>query len=183
MKRRLIGLCGYGGAGKSEVAKILREKHGFAGPHIKTPIRNMAASLLRDFGIRDVMIDRYLDGDLKRDVIPEIGKSGTYLQQSLGFDWGRDLIRKDLWLGLWLDQVCGFLNEGRGVVQESVRADDEASAIRSLGGLIVEVRRPGVGRDPSAHRSEWLPDRIDAVLGNDGTLDDLATTVMEFLAT
>ena len=38
---RLIGIMGFADAGKSEVARRLREAHGFATPHIKAPFAAM----------------------------------------------------------------------------------------------------------------------------------------------
>lgn len=178
----LIGLTGYGGVGKTAIANILREQHGFGGPHIKAPFANMTRTLLREAGIAEDMIERYVDGDLKRAVIPEIGKDATYLQQTLGFDWGRDLIRPDIWLDLWMKKVSLFEAAGGSVVQESVRAQNEVDSIRACRGWIVEVRRPGVGPLPGGHRSEFLIPDPDRVVSNDGSLDELATKVAELLA-
>lgn len=179
---RLIGLIGYGGAGKTTVANILRERHGFQGPHIKTPIANMVRSFLRDFGVPEADIDRYIDGDLKREVIPTIGKSSTYLQQTLGFDWGRDLVREDIWLANWLLRAETILGAGGSVVQESVRAPDEVEPIRSRGGIIAEVRRPGVGPLEGGHKSEILPCQPDVVIDNGGNLGHLRLVVSELVA-
>ena len=178
---RIIGLIGYGGAGKTTVASILRADLGFVGSHIKTPIANMARSLLRDFGIADDMIERYIDGDLKRDVIPEIGKSATYLQQTIGFDWGREKIRSDLWLGLWLLKTDAALAAGQRVVQESVRAVDEVAPIYERKGIIIEVRRPEIDIKPGSHKSEILPCAADAVIDNDGSIDDLRQKVLSLV--
>lgn len=179
---RLIGLCGYGGVGKSEVAKILRGRHGFEGPHIKTPIANMVRALLRDFDVSADLIERYIDGDLKREVVPEIGVTSTFLQQTVGFGWGRALIRQDLWLNLWLKRVGAILDAGGGVVQESVRAPDEVDAIRSHGGMIVLIERPGVGPLPGHPESEFVPRVPDRVLVNDGTLSDLMVRVADLVS-
>lgn len=177
----IIGLTGYGSAGKTTIANILRSDHGFRGPHIKEPIANMVRSLLRDYLVPADMIERYVDGDLKRVVIPEIGKDATYLQQTLGFDWGRDLVDPKLWLRNWERRVEEIVSAGGSVVQESVRTQDEVDAIRAARGRIVEVRRPGVGPLPGGHKSEFLVPDPDAVVVNDGTLLDLAKSVSALL--
>lgn len=179
---RIIGLAGYGGAGKTAVANILRREHGFEGPHIKTPLRATCATLLREAGIPETMIDRYLDGDLKRETIPEFRRSGTELQQFAGTELGRDFCYPDLWLDLWLKRVDGILSAGGRVVQESVRFKNEADAIRSRGGIIVEVRRPGVAALPGGHKSEEIPTTADAIIVNDGSLLDLAAAVAKLAA-
>lgn len=182
VRPRLIGLMGYGGTGKTSVANILRDRYGFAGPHIKAPLRAMAVELLRHMAIGDGMIDRYLDGDLKRETIPGIGRSGTEIQQFLGTEFGREFCAPDLWLNCWCSAADRILGDGGRVVQESVRFANEADAIRARGGLIVEVRRPGVGPLAGGHKSESLPTTPDAVIRNDGTLGDLADCVARIAA-
>jgi len=169
---RLIGLMGYAGAGKSEVKKRLVERHGFVGPHIKEPLRAMCSALLDEMGFDAVKIDRCLDGDLKREVIPELRRSGTEIQQFIGTEFGRSFCYPDLWLDLWLAKADGVLSRGGRVVQESVRYTNEADSIRARGGIIVLVERPGVGR-LNSHSSENLPTTPDAVLDNSGSIADL----------
>lgn len=177
---RVVGLMGYGGSGKSEVAKALAGM-GFTRTHIKDPLRRMAATLLREAGFSEEMVDRYLDGDLKRQVIPELRRSGTEIQQELGTAFGRDFCYPDLWLDLWRRRVAFFLTDPYArVVQESVRFPNEAEAIRALGGLVVRVERPGVG-PVSDHVSELPPAEPDFVIRNNGTLADLRWQVATWL--
>ena len=58
---------------------------------------------------------------------------------------------------------------------------EKAAAIREMGGVIIEVRRPGVG-PLSGHKSEVLPiDDPDHVLHNDGTIDGLRLQVATWM--
>ena len=168
----IIGLMGYAGAGKSEVARYLRERHGFEAPHIGRPLKRMLAELLREIGYDEATIVRFVDGDLKRDLIPELGITSTEAQQTLGTEWGRDCVGADFWLSLWLAKVDRVIRDGGHVVQESVRFANEVEALRQRGALLVEVRRPGVG-PISDHPSEVLPGAADLVIDNDGTIADL----------
>lgn len=177
---RVVGLMGYGGAGKSEVAKALEVEHGFTRLHVKAPLRAMAASLLCEAGISAAYIDRYLDGDLKRHTIPELHRSGTEIQQFLGTEFGREFCHPDLWLDLWLLRARGIVAAGGRVVQESVRFANEASAIRAMGGVLVRVERPGVG-PLSGHASEHPPAEPDFVMHNSGDIGQLRTQVATWL--
>lgn len=172
----IVGLMGYAGAGKSEVAKILRQRHGFVTPHIKAPMAEMLRTLLRHVGHDEASCDRYINGDLKRAVIPELGVTPTHAQQTLGTEWGRRCIRDSLWLDIWCREVDPALACGGRVALESCRFPDEAAAIRARGGLLVEVRRPGVG-PVSAHESESIPAEPDLMIANAGSLEDLADCV------
>jgi hypothetical protein len=168
---RVVGLMGYGGSGKSEVAKFL-ETQRFTRLHVKEPLRAMSAALLRGAGIPEPMVDRYLDGDLKREVIPELHRSGTEIQQFLGTEFGRNFCYPALWLDIWIAKAKAILASGGSVVQESVRFPNEAEAIRAIGGVIVRVERPGVG-PLSSHASEVPPAEPDFVLHNNGSVVDL----------
>ncbi|CAH1672363.1 deoxynucleotide monophosphate kinase family protein [Chelatococcus asaccharovorans] len=172
----IIGLMGYAGAGKSEVARHLRERHGFETPHIGRPLKRMLAELLRDIGYDEATIIRFVDGDLKRSLIPELGITSTEAQQTLGTEWGRNCVGADFWLSLWLGKVDRVIQSGGRVVQESVRFANEVDSLRQRGALLVEVQRPGVG-PISGHPSEVLPARADLVLQNGGTIADLRSAV------
>lgn len=177
----IIGLMGYAGAGKSTVARILRERHGFDAPHIGRPLKRMLAALLEEIGYDAAMIERYVDGDLKRETIPELGVTSTFAQQTLGTEWGRDCIGRGLWLSLWLRKADAAITAGGRIVQESLRFPNEVVALRERRALIVEVRRPGVG-PLSDHESERLPGEPDIVLDNDGCIDLLGGRVDRLMA-
>lgn len=172
MMPRLIGLMGFAGAGKSEVARHLCAAHGFVAPHIKAPFAAMFATLLREIGYGEEMIARIIDGDLKRAIVPELGVTSTQVQQDLGTAFGRNCIRPTIWLDLWCAKVDRLLAAGIPVVLESCRFPVEAEVIKARGGVLVEIRRPGFG-PLNAHESERVPAPADWVLNNDGTLDDL----------
>lgn len=176
---RVVGLMGYGGAGKSEVAKCLATM-GFARLHIKAPLRAMAATLLDHAGYSPDEIDAYLDGELKREVIPALRRTGTEVQQELGTSFGREFCYPGLWLDLWSARAGRILGDGGKVVQESVRFANEAEAIRKLNGVIVRVERPGVG-PLSDHVSEIPPAEPDFTIHNNGSLFDLHLQIASWL--
>lgn len=176
---RVVGLMGFGGSGKSEVAKALAGM-GFMRTHIKQPLRDMAASLLASAGYSPAEIESYLDGELKREVIPGMRRTGTEIQQFLGTEFGRDFCYAGLWLDLWLTRARSILGDGGKVVQESVRFPNEAAAIRELGGVIIRVERPGVG-PLSDHVSELPPAEPDHVIHNNGSIADLRWQVATWL--
>lgn len=169
---RLVGIMGYAGAGKSEVARRLREAHGFATPHIKAPFAAMFAALLADIGYDAPTIARIIDGDLKREIVPELGRTSTAVQQLLGTEFGRQCLRPTIWTDLWCAKVDRILAAGGRVALESTRFADEAAAIRGRGGILVEIRRPGVGPE-SGHASEQIPAESDVVIGNGTTIEHL----------
>ncbi|MGV2982017.1 hypothetical protein ACERNI_17755 [Camelimonas sp. ID_303_24] len=108
------------------MARILYAEQGFVAPHIAAPIKAMLGVLLQSTGYDAQTIARFVDGDLKREIIPEIGVTSTEAQHTIG-DWGR-ACRRDLWLSLWLAKADAILATGGSVEQESVRFADPAGA-------------------------------------------------------
>ena len=84
--------------------------------------------------------------------------------QTLGTEWGRALA-PDLWVEMWAASIVGLDR----VVADDVRFDNEVAAVRALGGIVVEVRRPGIAKPAGAHASE-VGVTADTVLCNDRDL-------------
>ena len=82
------------------------------------------------------------------------GRTPTMAQQTLGTERGRDLIAPDLWLAAWDREARRRLAEGApAIVNDSLRFENEAAAIRGLGGVVIRLDGR---RDPrvEAHVSE-----------------------------
>lgn len=174
----LIGLCGAAGAGKNAVAEILQNTHGFMGFAFADPLYRAVEA------ITGVPAERLRDRKLKEEPIGWIGRSPRQLLQSLGTEWGRQMVRDDLWIQIAMQKVvrCQAALRGRGgVAITDCRFDNEAVAIKEAGGIIWRVDRRGscLAGDTASHSSEagiaeYL---IDAVIENNGTLHDLANRV------
>lgn len=161
----IIGITGHLGSGKTEVAGILIE-HGFVRQRFAQPLKDM----LRAVGIGA----DYLDGALKEEPCPLLGgASARHAMQTLGTEWGRNLIHPDLWILIWRARV----KECSLVVVDDVRFPNEAEAILSLGGAIWRVSRPGC--DGNGHISESYVDRLSVSqeILNNGTTDWLRRQV------
>lgn len=164
---RLIGLAGPAGCGKSTAARVLR-RNGFARVKFAGPLKAMLRAMLFEAGVASREVRRMIEGDLKEVPQPILaGRTPRHAMQTLGTEWGRDCIAPDLWVGLAMARIGALLDDGRDVVIDDVRFPNEAAAIRSLGGRVVLVDRPGV-TPVAAHASEggveW-----DACILNDGT--------------
>ena len=130
-KQILIGLTGPAGCGKDTVAYLLH-KHGAF--HRYTMAKAMKQGLEVMLGVSMEIWD---DRVAKETVIPWIGKSPRQLAQTLGTEWGRNLIHQDIWLRRMLrewDEVRTAVSP-RMVVTD-VRFDNEAQAIKSAGGTV-----------------------------------------------
>lgn len=94
------------------------------------------------------------------------GKTPRWAMQTLGTEWGRNLIGENLWVELWRCEVERLLKKQALVVVDDLRFNNEWSAVKSLGGLVVRVDRPGLTAD--VHSSERSILRSDFELLNSG---------------
>lgn len=170
-EQMLIGL--YSPApqsGKSTVADFLVERFGFTRKGFARALKDMTLALLEAFGFAPKDANDYVYGSRKETPIPEMGgRSSRYLQQTLGTEWGRELVAGDLW-------IKAVLNDRRPdlLVVDDLRFPNEYDAIRAEGGQVWKVVRPGAERT-NTHPSEGLLDdrEFDEVIVNDGSIRDL----------
>lgn len=167
----LIGLTGLAGSGKSVVADILMREFGFTRVKFADPLKNMLRAMLADAGHIAEDVERMLEGDLKEVEIPEIGVTPRHLMVTLGTEWGRDLVRQDLWTRLWAARADCFDR----VVVDDVRFPNEVDLIRARGGQVWHLERPGL--TASDHISEQLAVTPDLTFVNDRTLEGLQAAV------
>ena len=167
----IIGLCGLAGSGKDEVAAILSRRHGFAYISFAGPIYQAVSEIT---GLAPAQLK---DRGLKEQPIPWLGKSPRELLQTLGTEWGRQMVRDDIWIKLAMRRAAEY----ERVAITDVRFANEAEAIRHAGGQVWLVERPGAGLAGAAggHSSEaGIPDHlVHQVVRNIGTLDDLEEAV------
>lgn len=184
---RMIGLGGYAGVGKDEVAKILVREHGFTRVAFADPLRAMLydqnpivttgytveTDTPETTEIRLHRVQELVDAlgwDLAKRDYPEIRR----LLQALGV-----AARERLDYGLWVAKGLAVAREvGSAVVFTDARFSNECLAIKAMGGQIWDVVRPGVG-PVNGHVSDsgqWI-EHADLTLMNDGTLADLGYAV------
>jgi hypothetical protein len=158
----------------------------------------MLRVLLKRYRVRTEMIDRYLTGDLKEAVIPEIGRTSRHLQITLGTEWGREEVHPALWANAWaIEAGCH-----ERPMNDSVRFPNEEAPIQQdLGGFTILIRRKGthpiafkwwvVGRLLyrwfgcmwGVHDSERT-DRLrpNVIIDNDGTLSEFYAALDRVMA-
>lgn len=158
----VIGIVGTARSGKSELAQALAGE-GFARVRFADPLKNMLYAL----GLRLEEIE----GALKEEPCELLGgRTPRYAMQTTGKEWGRDLIDSQIWLRAWMRTASKHAH----VVAEDVRFQNEVDTIRSLGGIIIRVSRPGI-MPRADHVSEALI--VDPSLNpeieliNDGSLE------------
>lgn len=173
---KIIGITGRARSGKDTLAGYLVENHGFAKITLAGPIRRFVGELT---GLSEAELT---DGPLKEAPLAWLGGvSPRRMMQTLGTEWGRNMIADELWLLVAQRQIeLAKRNGMAGVVISDVRFDNEAEFVRALGGRIVGLLRDGSGA-VEAHVSEAGVDSrlVDATFQNSGPRHLLAAFAAE----
>lgn len=188
---RLIGLTGRAGAGKNEAAKALVAA-GWAEDAFANRMRTAMLALDpwidvdalgRGTVVRLADIITRCGWDDAKRTYPEIRR----LLQQFGTEAGRDIHGVDCWVNALFD--CYLDDSGRrafgdGLVICDVRFNNEAEGVRELGGIVVEIVRPGLAALPGGHASEAGvdPTLIDHTLHNAGSVAALHQAIIKAVA-
>lgn len=137
------------------------------------PIYAMADALLVSFGIDTEWGDR----EWKEKVHPLLSVSPRRILQTLGTDWGRQLIAPDIWTNLAKGRIARLVSSGFGVLVTDVRFENEADIIRAEGGCIWHVVREVPPVEGHVSEDGIVFKSGDTVIDNFGTLEELKIEV------
>ncbi|MBS7457687.1 adenylate kinase [Coralloluteibacterium stylophorae] len=161
----IIGITGKARTGKDTLAEYLVSDHGYVRIGFADPIREFVAELT------GFSVEQLMDSSLKEQPIDWLGgKSPRELMQTLGTEWGRQMVHEDLWLLVAHMRVRAARQAGApGVVISDVRFDNEAQFVQELGGRVVGLTR-AEAQSVSAHVSESgvAPELVSETFENDG---------------
>lgn len=135
----IIGLAGRARTGKSTVANYLRDHYGYEIISLADPIRWGLAAM---FGLSDKHFE-----DHKEEHIDWLNTTPRKLMQTLGTEWGRNLIGSRTWIKTAERRMEA--SDADGIVIPDIRFGNkymldgnEAEWLRDIGGTIVHVVRP-----------------------------------------
>lgn len=174
----IIGFSGKKQVGKSTAAAWLVDK-GFVRMSYADEMKRIARQLLIGCGLSEDRVSFYLSN--KEVPMDRVGCTMRHFLQTLGTDWGRNLIHPDLWVMAASIQIDALTSPDcrSHIVFDDVRFENEADNIRARGGRIVHILRD-IG-DTDSHASEnGIEIQIeDIVIHNMGNLESLRTAVYE----
>jgi deoxynucleotide monophosphate kinase-like protein len=164
----LIGLIGKRRVGKDTAALGL-VRNGYKALRFATPLKDMIRAYLAAVGTDKATIEKMIEGDLKEMPVTCFnGHSARYVMQTLGTDWGRKYLGKDIWV-----QACRETwRQYTYAVVTDVRFKNEAEAIKADGGTLVRIIRPKLRISVDDHKSEKELEGIkeDILISNSGTV-------------
>jgi hypothetical protein len=157
----IIGLAGLKRSGKNTAAEHLCRRYMMVERSFADPMRQFVMGLL---GMSPAELD------LKKEVvIPWLGVTPRHMLQTLGTEWGREMVHSEL----WVRSVLRNMAPGVDYVISDVRFPNEAEAIHQQGGKV--IRLVGRGATGDGHTSErpLASHLIDFEISNAGTLNEL----------
>lgn len=165
-----VGIIGAIGAGKTTAAKYLESTYAFT----RAPFAGPLKAMLKTMGLTEEQVN----GTLKE--VPcglLFGRTPRHAMQTLGTEW-RNLIHPELWTNIWLKDYRDYTWVPEGhlrLVADDVRFPHEVDAVRSVGGVILKIVRPGhaVSNKAASHGSEGNVLPFDHLIVNDVDVDTL----------
>ena len=171
MPAKIIAFTGLASAGKTTAASPVIYEMGYYPLSFATPIKRMI---------------EVLTPSMDKNERPEIlcGKSIREAYQTLGTEWGRKMIHDKIWVEIGRRAITSELlcEDNRGVVIDDLRFNNEALCIKDMGGIIIEITRPGLTKMEHASEAGISPELVDITLANNGSKADLQLAVLDILA-
>lgn len=173
---RILGITGAMGSGKSTAVEILKELY---------PDRVFIVKFAQPLYNIQEEIYKIISPVYKR---PDTFVKDRKLLQWLGTEWGRSTIGISLWTDLWQREAKYIIENypNAVVIADDLRFDNEAEVIKGLSGGIIKLESASTTKriDTTAgiagHPSESGIDltHVDFIIENNGTLDDLRTSLL-----
>lgn len=184
----IIGLHGFQRSGKDTSGDYLHEQYDFEKVSFAKPLKDGLYALnpwvagapdengTRRFRLLQELVDELGWEGIK--VSDEWKDDVRRLQQRFGTECARQTFWEDFWLDL-ADRRMVDSAVDRFVICDA-RFQNEVDFVRSKGGIMVNVVRPGYGPQEN-HASEQALD-CDIIVENDGTLEDLYAKIDALVA-
>jgi shikimate kinase len=181
----IIGLMGKIGSGKSTIANYLQGTHNYTEYSFADPLKKIG--LILGFSHDQL----YGTQEQKLAIHPHWRISGRTFMQRLGTTF-RDInaLIPELHTekGIWIDLLKMKVQNCEHIVISDVRFQDEANAVKELGGIIISISREN--RESKSehsyvnHESETSLEKIvpDYVIVNNSSVEDSYTELESILA-
>lgn len=166
---KLIGLGYRARAGKDTVGAILEQSFGYESVAFADKLKEMCYSLTDSLDADDEFKENVqLCGLTGRQLLIAVGKA----------------LREHVSPSVWIEaaDLPGALEYYDRVVVTDVRFPNEADKIKELGGVLIEIRRPGLPEDMDETETAGAAIKWDHTIVNAGTLEDLEVMVATLLA-
>lgn len=183
----LLGFSGLKGSGKDTAGQVLVKDFAFTRLAFADKLKE-AVGRLFNIELEQVDVNKengaYVTLQIPNELKPVYAPAHQLLGwreflQRFGTEMGRETFGYNFWVEQWQRAYFELRAMERNVVATDVRFENEATMIRALQGVIVEITRPGL--EPDGHASEEPLRRslVDAQIANNGDIEALAVDVYD----
>lgn len=125
--------CGFKQSGKSTLTAHLKKHYGYEVLSFAGPLKSMLATL--------GLTHEHLYGSEKEEPLDILaGQTPRMAMQTLGTEWGRDIMGADIWAVAWRQLV---LKSRVNICNDDCRFHNEVARAKDAGAIIIRVTRPG----------------------------------------
>lgn len=166
MKYKVIGISGLARAGKDTAADVIMDIFPYIKASFADPIKDM---LMIGLGMT---AEQMYGGEIREQVDPRYGCTPRHLMQTLGTEWGREIIDQNIWVNAMKSKLDSVGN----LIIPDVRFESEADFIRKNGILIHIKGRKSI---QSTHKSESgvYSEINDITILNNDTLEAFQSSI------
>ena len=174
----IIGINGYAGVGKDEVAKIIQELQPDKNWQIKKfsgKLKQMASLLT------GVSVEKFEQQEFKQKKYLPIGDKMYQVREFLQF-LGTECVRDLLGENVWVNALLWDYSRNQNWIITDMRFPNELQGLLLESGITLRIERVGIA-PINAHPSETALDNhlFDSVIENRSSLDFLKNEVANFL--
>jgi hypothetical protein len=155
---KIIAFTGLAQSGKTTAANFIQ---GAKILSFADPVKQIALSCFNWDGVKD--------------------EKGRKLLQVIGTECGR-AYDYDIWVKKMRDLINKISPLNEIIAIDDCRFDNESNLVRELGGIVIEIHRPGCAPDGHASEQGISQNLINNHIMNDGTLDQLREAVLNIVA-
>lgn len=182
----VIGLSGRAGCGKDVAAAALTSSGAFISLRFAAALKDGLNAM---FGFTN---DQWEDREWKETEIPLLSKSPRQLAQTIGTEWGREMVHPEVWVSCLALKIKRHIYSAqepgdiKSIVIPDLRFQNEAQWIKDQQGIIIEIQRDDNEdkTEHSDHKSEGGISllMVDHIIQNNGTVDELKFNIRAFAA-
>jgi len=186
----LIGIAGMDEVGKDTVANIIlkltnKSELSFVYPYEMVKHVNFLSEWeIKPFSERVKLATAIILGISKEEVFSREFKTNKYTSRNLtgrqifievAHNFGRKVLGEDIWVKNRFNNYN--IHKDKWIIPD-VRYKNEVEAIKAFGGIVIQVKRPGI-----KNQSAFLDDNtlFDYTINNSKTLNDLEKLVLNIL--
>lgn len=141
IKNNIVGLAGKMFSGKTTASKFFTENKDWERLRFATHLKKVLSCFLDISGYEKSIVESCVDGDLKGEVLPDIGLTSRWMLQNIGSDFPMTNNYHHVWRNITIKSALDVIANGKNVIIDDVRFAQEADDIQKHGGYTVFIDR------------------------------------------